>query len=156
MNISPFTYSALAVHIPSCCWLSSKGDNIPPSPPQGGNVVTKNQRVINFAKGASRTGSRSTAGEKKLANGSVEENEEIREYCQFIQLWQKCEPHRQKLCQSLRWKSDVLGLLGLFGRKRKGSEEERERFWWKKGVSRVGLAYRELIGILDDWYRKGI
>ena len=36
---------------------------------------------INFAKGASHTGSRSTAGEKKLANGEVlrdsEENEDF-------------------------------------------------------------------------------
>jgi len=33
--------------------------------------VTKNRRIINFGKGASRTGSRSTAGEKKLANGEA-------------------------------------------------------------------------------------
>ena len=38
--------------------------------------------IINFGKGASRTGSRSTAGEKKLANGEAlrgsEENGEVR------------------------------------------------------------------------------
>jgi len=54
----------------------------------------------------------------------------MREYCQFIQLW-------QSVCR----KSDVLGLLGEFGRKRRVSEERREVFWWKKGVRRVGLAY---------------
>jgi len=29
------------------------------------------------------------------------ENEEMRKYCQFIQLCQRCEPHRQKLWQSV-------------------------------------------------------
>jgi len=46
-----------------------------------------------------------------------------------------------QLWQSLRWKSDALRLLGVFGRKRSFSEEEREDFWWKKGVRWVGLAY---------------
>ena len=42
---------------------------------------------------------------------------------------------RPELCQSLKlWqsayrKSDVLGLLGALGRKRKISEEGWERFW---------------------------
>ena len=53
-----------------------------------------------------------------------------------------------KLWQSAYRKSDVLGLLGAFGRKRRASEEERERFWRKKAIRRVGLAYRELIGSL--------
>ncbi|EKY13541.1 hypothetical protein HMPREF9072_01497 [Capnocytophaga sp. oral taxon 324 str. F0483] len=38
------------------------------------------------------------------------------------QLCQRCEPHRQKLWQSVYRKSDVLGLLGVFGRKRRSSE----------------------------------
>ena len=50
----------------------------------------------------------------------------------------------------------MLGLLGGFGRKRKSSEEGRERFWRKKGVRRVGLAYRELIGSLYESWTIGI
>ena len=53
-------------------------------------------------------------------------------------------------------KSDVLGALGEFGRKRRSSEEDRERFWRKKGVRRVGLAYRELIGSLYESWTIGI
>ena len=53
-------------------------------------------------------------------------------------------------------KSDVLGALGEFGRKRKSSEEERERFWRKKGIRWVGLAYRELIGSLYESWTIGI
>ena len=71
--------------------------------------------------------------------------------CQFIQLWQSF-----KLCQSLRWKSDVLGLLGVFGRKRKSSEEGWEKIWWKKSIRRVGVAYRELIGSLYESWTIGI
>ena len=73
--------------------------------------------IINFGKGASRTGSRSTAGEEKLANG---------------------------------------GSVEGFERKRRDSEEERERFWRKKAVSRVWLAYRELIGSLYESWTIGI
>ena len=48
------------------------------------------------------------------------------------------------------------GLLGGFGRKRRISEERRERFWRKKAVRRVGLAYRELIGSLYESWTIGI
>ena len=61
-----------------------------------------------------------------------------------------------KLWQSAYRKSDVLGLLGAFGRKRRSSEEERERFWRKKAMRRVGLAYRELIGSLYESWTIGI
>ena len=61
-----------------------------------------------------------------------------------------------KLWQSAYRKSDVLGLLGVLERKRRSSEEERERFWRKKGVRRVGLAYRELIGSLYESWTIGI
>ena len=61
-----------------------------------------------------------------------------------------------KLCQSAYRKSDVLRLLWGFGRKRRSSEEGRERFWRKKGVRRVGLAYRELIGSLYESWTIGI
>ena len=50
----------------------------------------------------------------------------------------------------------MLGLLGAFGRKRRSSEEGRERFWRKKGVRRVGVAYRELIGSLYESWTIGI
>jgi len=50
----------------------------------------------------------------------------------------------------------VLGLLGAFGRKRRGSKEGRKGFWWKKGVRRVGVAYRELIGSLYESWTIGI
>ena len=63
---------------------------------------------------------------------------------------------RFKLWQSAYRKSDVLGLLGAFGRKRRASEEERERFWRKKAIRRVGLAYRELIGSLYESWTIGI
>ena len=46
--------------------------------------------------------------------------------------------------------------VGGFGRKRKRTEEAREGFWWKKGVRRVGLAYRELIGSLYESWTIGI
>ena len=61
-----------------------------------------------------------------------------------------------KLWQSAYRKSDVLGLLGGFGRKRRVSEEERERFWRKKAIRWVGLAYRELIGSLYESWTIGI
>ena len=61
-----------------------------------------------------------------------------------------------KLWQSAYCKSDVLGLLWEFGRKRRSSEEERERFWRKKGIRWVGLAYRELIGSLYESWTIGI
>ena len=48
------------------------------------------------------------------------------------------------------------GGAGGFGRKRRVSEEGREGFWWKKGVRRVGLAYRELIGSLYESWTIGI
>jgi len=48
------------------------------------------------------------------------------------------------------------GLLGGFGRKRRSSEEEREGFWRKKAMRRVGLAYRELIGSLYESWTIGI
>ena len=67
------------------------------------------------------------------------------------QLWQSL-----KLCQSLRWKSDMLGLLGALKRYRKRTEESWEKFWWKKSVRRVGLAYRELIGSLYESWTIGI
>ena len=50
----------------------------------------------------------------------------------------------------------MLELLGAFGRKRRVSEEERERFWRKKAMRRVGLAYRELIGSLYESWTIGI
>ena len=53
-------------------------------------------------------------------------------------------------------KSDVFGALEEFGRKRRSSEEERERFWRKKAMRRVGLAYRELIGSLYESWTIGI
>ena len=43
-----------------------------------------------------------------------------------------------------------------FGRKRRSSEEEKERFWRKKGIRRVGVAYRELIGSLYESWTIGI
>jgi len=43
-----------------------------------------------------------------------------------------------------------------FGRKRKSSEEDWEKFWRKKGVRWVGLAYRELIGSLYESWTIGI
>jgi len=46
--------------------------------------------------------------------------------------------------------------VGGFGRKRKISEEGRKDFWRKKGVRRVGLAYRELIGSLYESWTIGI
>ena len=49
----------------------------------------------------------------------------------------------------------VRAVMG-FGRKRRNSEEERERFWRKKSVRRVGLAYRELIGSLYESWTIGI
>ena len=61
-----------------------------------------------------------------------------------------------KLWQSAYRKSDVLRLLGVFGRKRKRTEERREGFWRKKAVRRVGLAYRELIGSLYESWTIGI
>ena len=53
-------------------------------------------------------------------------------------------------CISQKWR------IGVFGRYRRSSEEGREGFWWKKAIRWVWLAYRELIRILDDWYRKGV
>jgi len=50
------------------------------------------------------------------------------------QLWQSL-----KLWQSAYRKSDVLRLLGGFGRKRRISEGSWEEFWWKKGIRWVGL-----------------
>ena len=50
----------------------------------------------------------------------------------------------------------MLGLLGVLERKRRSSEEERERFWRKKGIRWVGLAYRELIGSLYESWTIGI
>ena len=50
----------------------------------------------------------------------------------------------------------MLGLVGGFGRKRRSSEEEREGFWRKKAMRRVGLAYRELIGSLYESWTIGI
>ena len=61
-----------------------------------------------------------------------------------------------KLWQSAYRKSDVLGLLGVLERKRRSSKEERERFWRKKGIRWVGLAYRELIGSLYESWTIGI
>ena len=69
--------------------------------------------IINFAKGASHTGELENWKMRKLENGVNANN----------QLCQRCEPHRQKLWQSVYRKSDVLGLLGVFGRKQKSSEE---------------------------------
>ena len=63
---------------------------------------------------------------------------------------------RFKLWQSAYRKSDMLELLGVFGMKRRFSEEERERFWRKKGIRWVGLAYRELIGSLYESWTIGI
>ena len=63
---------------------------------------------------------------------------------------------RFKLWQSAYRKSDVLGLLGVLERERRDSEEERERFWRKKAMRRVGLAYRELIGSLYESWKIGI
>ena len=48
------------------------------------------------------------------------------------------------------------GVVGGLGRKRKRAEERRERFWRKKGVRRVGVAYRELIGSLYESWTIGI
>jgi len=42
------------------------------------------------------------------------------------------------------------------GRERKRTEEGWERFWWKKAVRRVGVAYRELIGSLYESWTIGI
>ena len=61
-----------------------------------------------------------------------------------------------KLWQSAYCKSNVLGLLGVLERERRDSEEERERFWRKKAMRRVGLAYRELIGSLYESWTIGI
>ena len=61
-----------------------------------------------------------------------------------------------KLWQSAYRKSDVLGLLGALGKKRKVSEEIREGIWRKKAVRRVWLAYRELIGSLYESWTIGI
>ena len=61
-----------------------------------------------------------------------------------------------KLWQSAYRKSDVLGLLGVLERKRRSSEEGRERFWRKKGIRWVGVAYRELIGSLYESWTIGI
>ena len=61
-----------------------------------------------------------------------------------------------KLWQSAYRKSDMLELLGVLERKRRSSEEERERFWRKKGIRWVGLAYRELRGSLYESWTIGI
>ena len=61
-----------------------------------------------------------------------------------------------KLWQSAYRKSDMLELLGVLERKRRSSEEERERFWRKKGIRWLGLAYRELIGSLYESWTIGI
>ena len=44
----------------------------------------------------------------------------------------------------------------MLERKQRVSEEERERFWRKKAMRRVGLAYRELIGSLYESWTIGI
>ena len=50
----------------------------------------------------------------------------------------------------------MLELLGVLERKQRVSEEERERFWRKKAMRRVGVAYRELIGSLYESWTIGI
>ena len=77
----------------------------------------------------------------------------------IIQLWQRCEPHRQcephgqNFWQSVCCKKWYIWAIG---RERKISEESWEKFWWEKAVRRVGLAYRELIGSLYESWTIGI
>ena len=115
------------------------------------SVYSTLAKVVARQASTSRTGSRSTTG--SVSHTGNYSNQDCALWSNFLehQLWQSF-----KLCQSLRWKSDVLGLLGEFGRKRRDSEEGREDFWWKKGVRRVGLAYRELIGSLYESWTIGI
>ena len=54
------------------------------------------------------------------------------------------------------WFVGQVGLVRVFGRKRRFPKGGWERFWWKKGVRRVGLAYRELIGSLYESWTIGI
>ena len=86
----------------------------------------------------------------------------------------RCEPHGRGKWENERmrkWENgvnannttkgngrvgQVRGEVEGFGRKRKGSEESWEKFWWKKGVRWVGLAYRELIGSLYESWTIGI
>ena len=68
----------------------------------------------------------------------------------------KAAPCKVTFWQSVYRKSDVLELLGDFGRKRNSSEVGQEGFWWKKAMRRVGVAYRELIGSLYESWTIGI
>ena len=108
-------------------------------------------KVVARRASTSRTGSRSTTG--SVSHTGNYSNQDSALWSNFLehQLWQSF-----KLCQSLRWKSDVLRLVRVFGRKRKFSKGDQEVFWWKKAVRRVGLAYRELIGSLYESWTIGI
>ena len=77
----------------------------------------------------------------RLVNG-VNVNNTTNQLCQSFKLW-------QSVCRK-KWH------IGGFGRYRRDSEEGWERFWWKKGIRRVGLAYRELIGSLYESWTIGI
>ena len=80
----------------------------------------------------------------------------------------RCEPHGQG---NEKMNSDKKGfLIGLtcwtnrtglsYRRKTKNIKSGLGGFWERKGCEKGGVslqrAYRKLIRILDDWYRKGV
>ena len=108
----------------------------------------------------SKLTSRSTTGRWKIRKWGNECEVELEEWgcaSEIKQILNKikaapCEMGRE-VRRSFR---RILEKFWTFGRYRRDSEEKREGFWWKKGVRRVGLAYRELIGSLYESWTIGI
>ena len=135
------------------------------------------------AQGASRTGSVSHTGRKKI---SKLENEkmgcELEEWGCASEIKQNLNKIKAAPCEMQEKRQAVVArravmefsddsdlsnisktrLKALLGRAkeieryRRSSEEGREDFWWKRDVRWVGLAYRELIGSLYESWTIGI
>ena len=133
--------------------------------------------------GASRTGSVSHTGRKKISKlGNEKMGCELEEWGCASEIKQNLNKIKAAPCEmqekrqavvarravmefsddsdlSDRSKTRLKALLGRakeMERYRRDSEEWREDFWWKKAVRRVGLAYRALIGSLYESWTIGI
>ena len=133
--------------------------------------------------GASRTGSVSHTGRKKISKlGNEKMGCELEEWGCASEIKQNLNKIKATPCEMQEKRQAVVArravmefsddsdlsdiskkrLKALLGRAkemeryRRSSEESWEKFWWKKGVRWVGLAYRELIGSLYESWTIGI